>query len=228
MYSLRFDGKETMKVLNNLVAYSNGFITESKAKQGYVASKMADLSITGFYEFLDTMARMHPGMLHHVYEWGQVGDPAGRLYDLKKVLTGNSAEISADFLQSNSTPEGGNEPFFNKAEIMEDGVSVVINEVQAKALFFQVDGEEFFRSGPIFIANPGGAAVRGSFVTFFEQFYNEYFERVYLESIKFYDSFRNPQQFSRNFRSAMKSGNAGAIGRRTALSWITQATGGVK
>ena len=31
MYSIKFDGKEAKKMLNNLVDYSNGFIRETQA-----------------------------------------------------------------------------------------------------------------------------------------------------------------------------------------------------
>jgi hypothetical protein len=225
MYNIKFDGKKALKMFDNLIAYSDGFIKESKAKEGYVANKMASASIEGFYEFLDNMARSSPGLLHHVYEWGQVGNPGARLVDLKKQLAGSTVEIDASFLQSESIPDGGNTPFYNKAEVMEEGITVVVNEVQAQALFFQVDGQEFFRTGPIVIENPGGAAVRGQFVANFETFYNQYFDRVYLNSIRFYDHFRNANPYVKNFAAGVRGGGSG-VGRKTALSWIMSAPGG--
>jgi hypothetical protein len=225
MYNIKFDGKKALKMFDNLIAYSDGFIKETKAKEKFVASKMASLSIEGFYDYLDNIARVNPGLLHHVYEWGQVGDPGARLVELKKKLSRSSANIDASFLQSSSIPDGSNEPFYNKAEIMEEGITVVVNEVNAQALFFEIDGQEFFRTGPIVIENPGGAAVRGQFVENFEKFYNEYFERVYLESVRFYDHFRNKNPYAKNFASGVKGGGA-ATGRKTALSWILSAPGG--
>jgi hypothetical protein len=108
---------------------------------------------------------------------------------------------------------------------MEEGITVQINEVSAQALFFQVDGEEFFRTGPIVIENPGGEQVRGSFVRVFEEFYNNYFDQVYLRSIRFYDHFTKSREFESGFNSAVRSGNASSIGRKTALSWIINAPG---
>jgi hypothetical protein len=225
MYSVRFDGKKAMKTLNNIVKYSEGFIRETKAKEGYVASRMADMSIEGFYDFLDNLARTSPGMLHHVYEWGQVGNPSARLYELKKQLTGKqSVKISSTFLPSTSVSENSSQPFTDKAEIMEEGIQIVIDEVQADALFFQVNGEEFFRSGPIVIANPGGEAVRGSFLKSFDTFYNKYFEDVYLRSINFYEYFRRPEIFAKNFGAGARGG--ASVGRQTALSWIRNMPGG--
>ena len=222
---MKINSKEAMKVLNNVVNYSEGFLKESKARESYVASKLASTSITAFYEYLDVVARTNPGMLHHVYEWGEVGNPAARLVELKKVLAGKKAEVVSDFLQSTSIPENGSEPFWNKAEVMEEGITVQINEVSAQALFFQVDGEEFFRTGPIVIENPGGEQVRGSFVRAFEEFYNNYFDQVYLRSIRFYDHFTKSREFESGFNSAVRSGNASSIGRKTALSWIINAPG---
>lgn len=225
MYRVRIDSKKAMKVLNNVVRYSEGFIKETEAKESYVASKLAGASINGFYQYLDTLARTNPGMLHHVYEWGQVGNPEARLVELKKAVSGGRASIDADFLTSSSTPEGGTEPFYEKAQVMEDGVPVVINEVNAQALFFQIGGEEFFRVGPIVVENPGGEATRGSFVRAFEEFYNVYFDQMYLRAIRFYDHFKDARPYARNFSAATKSSNAYAMGKKTALSWILSAPG---
>jgi len=222
---MKINSKEAMKVLNNVVEYSEGFIKETKAKESYVASKLASTSISAFYQYLDSLARTNPGMLHHIYEWGQVGDPGARLVELKKVLAARTVQVSSDFLSSTSVPENGSEPFFDKAEIMEEGIAVQVNEVSAQALFFQIDGEEFFRTGPIVIENPGGEEVRGSFVRAFEEFYNNYFDQVYLRSIRFYDYFTKSREFESGFNSAAKSRSAASIGRQSALSWIINAPG---
>lgn len=226
MYSIRFDGKEAMKVLNNIVDYSEGFIKETKARESTVASRLGRLSIEEFYEYLDSLARTNPGMLHHVYEWGQVGNPEARLVELKQVLRGSESEIDADFLTSSSVPDGGSEPFYDKVTIMEEGIPVVVQAVEAKAMFFEVDGEEFFRTGPIVIQNPGGEATRGSFVEAFEEFYNSYFEQVYLRSIRFYEHFSSAKGYKRNFGPASKSNSAASIGKSTALKWIMSMPGG--
>jgi hypothetical protein len=225
LYSIKIDSKEAIRLLNNVVNYSQGFIEESKAKESYVASKLASTSITGFYQYLDVLARTNPGMLHHVYEWGQVGNPEARLVQLKKIIAGKKVEVASQFLTSTSIPENGSEPFWDKAEIMEEGIQVEINEVSAQALFFQIDGEEFFRTGPIVIQNPGGEQVRGSFVRAFEEFYNNYFDQVYLRSIRFYDHFNKSKEFESGFNSGVKSPNARSMGKKTALSWIINAPG---
>ena len=209
VYRVNINSKRAMKTLNNVVRYSEGFLKESKARESFVASKLAGASINGFYQYLDSLARTNPSMLHHVYEWGQVGDPGARLVELKKIISaGGKAAIDADLLTSSSVPEGGSEPFYEKAQIMEEGIPVVINEVNAQAMFFQVDGEEFFRVGPIVVENPGGEATRGSFIRAFEEFYNVYFDQMYLRAIRFYDHFSNANAYAKNFNSGVRSSNA--------------------
>ena len=225
MLSIKFDGKEAMKMLDNIVDYSEGFIKETKAQEKTVASRLADTSIEAFYDYLDVLARTNPGMLHHVYEWGEVGNPEGRLVELKKRLAGKSVNIDSEFVSSNSIPEGGSEPFYAKAEIMEEGIPITVQAVEARAMFIQYQGDEFFTAGPIVIENPGGEAVRGSFVNAFEEFYDSYFEQVYLRSIRYYDHFKSPKGFSTNFGAAVKSPNAAGIGRATALKWVLNAPG---
>lgn len=214
-----------MNVLNNIVDYSEGFIKETKAKESTVASKLGRMSIEEFYEYLDSLARTNPGMLHHVYEWGQTGNPEARLVELKQALRGSETEIDADFLSSSSIPEGGSEPFYEKATVMEEGIPVVVQAVEAKAMFFEINGEEFFRAGPIVIENPGGEATRGAFVAAFEEFYNTYFDQVYLRSIRFYEHFSSAPGYKKNFGPASKSNSAASIGRATALKWIMSMPG---
>lgn len=220
MYTVSFDGKKAMQMLSNLVRYSDGFIKETKASERIVTSKLANLAQESFYEYLDQLAKVNPGILHHVYEWGAVGDPQERLFRLKKTLANNRAVITSDFLQSESVPPNGNEPFYNKATVMEEGITVVVNEVQAEALFFEVDGVEYFRTGPIVIENPGGPDVRGSFLEAFQDFYNRYFEDVYLRSIRFYQYFVDNNKYESNVKVGMKSSQPEQVGRKTALSWI--------
>lgn len=220
MISTKINAKKAMKILDNLVAYSDGFIKESKAQESTVTMRLAKLSVNGFYEYLDQLAKVNPGMLHHVYEWGRSGDPSSRLYNLKVALSKNNAVITSEFLTSETVSSTSNEPFYEKAKIMEDGITVVVQEVEAQALFFEIDGIEYFRTGPIVIENPGGPDVRGSFLEQFEEFYNSYLEDVYLRSIRFYQYFMDTKPYEQNFNAAMKSGNAHGVGRRTALSWI--------
>jgi hypothetical protein len=224
MISAKFDSKDFVKKITNVVQYSKGFSDEAKKNESRLSHGVAELSIDVFYDYLDGLARTHPGMLHHVYEWGEAGNPFDRLVELTTNFSGKTVEVSADFLQSYSISDNSTESFYNKAQVMEEGIPVVINEVNAKALFFMIDGQEFFRVGPIFIANPGGDATRGSFVRVFNEFYEQYFEDVYLQSIRFYDKLRNPKEYSRYIKAASRGQNAYNLGKNAALSWIEGST----
>ncbi len=225
MITARIKGDNVIKMLKNSVEYSGAFVSELKKNQDILNRKVGQESIDVFYDYLDGLARSHPGMLHHVYEWGNVGNPTERLFELTMSVNKTSAVISADFLQSRIPSPTSTEPFYDKAQIMEDGQTVTINQVEADVLFFEIDGEEFFRSGPIVIANPGGEATRGSFLEAFDEFYRVYFTEVYLKAIRFYQYFSNPRAFEKYFASATKGG-ASAKGRKAALSWIMNAPGG--
>lgn len=225
MIRARIKGDDVVKMLKNSIEYSSAFASELKKSQKILNQKLGSDSIEVFYDYLDGLARSHPGMLHHVYEWGQIGNPMGRLYDLSISVNNTSAVIDANFLESRIPSPTSNEPFYDKAKIMEEGEAVVINQVEAKALFFEIDGEEFFRTGPIVIANPGGSQVRGSFVKAFNEFYGSYFTEVHLRSIRFYQYFSNPKAFEKYFSSATKGG-ARSKGKKAALSWIMNAPGG--
>jgi hypothetical protein len=225
MITARIKGENVIKMLMNSVEYSSAFATELRKNQDLLNRKVGEESVDTFYDYLDGLARSHPGMLHHVYEWGQVGDPMGRLFDLTMSSNKTSAVITADLLESRVPSPTSTEPFYDKAQIMEDGQTVTINQVEAKALFFEIDGEEFFRSGPIVIANPGGEATRGSFLEAFDEFYGSYFTEVHLKAIRFYKYFANPKVFETYFKSATKGG-AGSKGRKAALSWIMNSPGG--
>jgi hypothetical protein len=225
MISTRVDAKDLIKSLTNVTKYSQGFVDEAKKNESKITRKLANTSVTVFYDYLDGLARSHPGMLHHVYEWGQVGDPFGRLYELTISLSSKSAVVSADFLTSETTSGNSDQIFYDKAEVMEEGSPVVVSEKDANVLFFEIEGEEFFRNGPIYIANPGGSATRGSFVKAFNEFYNIYFEKQYLNAIKFYDHFRYSKEYVAGVRGAAKSGNAYSMGKSAALSWINSSPG---
>jgi len=226
MIRSRIKADDLIKKLNNTVKYSSGVVSELNKSKALLNQKVGSTSIAAFYDYLDGLARSHPGMLHHVYEWGEIGNPMERLYDLSLAINKTSAVIDADFLQSNTASEDGGEPFYNKAIVMEEGIPVTINEKNAKALAFTIDGEEYFRVGPITISNPGGEATRGSFVQAFNEFYGTYFTEVYLPAIRFYEYFSNPKFYERYFASGAKGGGY-STGRSAALSWIAKAPGEV-
>jgi hypothetical protein len=223
--AVKFNTTKLNRTINNVIKYSDGFLTETKQSKNKIAMRMANTSVNAFYQYLDGVARMHPGMLHHIYEWGQVGNPFARLVELNVKVGQGGITVGADFIESTTSPKSGSDPFYNKAQIMEDGEPITVQEKDAEVLFFEIDGQEFFRKGPIVIENPGGEAVRGSFVRTFNEFYGSYFSQVYLRSIKFYEHFQNPKPYARNFNSAIRTSNAKGAGKAAAMQWINSAPG---
>ena len=225
MISVNFNAKKMVKTINNIINYSDGYIQETKKNEAKIANKIAKISVNVFYQYLDGLARMHPDMLHHVYEWGEVGNPGSRLYKLKTISMGKSVGVGAQLLNSNSIKEGSTEPFYDKASIMEYGESVTVTEKEAESLFFEIDGVEYFRKGPITIANPGGEAVRGSFVRAFNEFYSNYFSEVYLRSIGLYKQLKEAKEYKKNVAVASKSVNPRLLGKNSAMQWVANIPG---
>jgi hypothetical protein len=221
---IRVDAKEFEKVMRNVIEYTDGFVRETEAKTDYIASKLGKSSVAEFYRYLDSLAAVNPDLLHHVYEWGAVGNPAARLYELTSQANKSSALIIANFLESYTVSDTSNEPLIEKAKIMEEGIPLVINNVNAKALFFEIGGEEIFAVGPIYIPNPGGGQTRGQFKLQFQEFYNNYFSQVYLRAIRFYDHFKNPKAYYEGFGAGSRAGGKSA-GKASALKWILSMPG---
>jgi hypothetical protein len=225
MIRTSFDTKKMTKTINNIIQYSDGYLQETKKNEAKIASKIARISVKTFYEYLDGLARMHPEMLHHVYEWGQIGNPGERLFNLKTISVGKSVSVNGELLQSSSIKDGSTEPFYDKASIMEYGETVTVLEKDAQSLFFEIDGEEFFRKGPITIANPGGEAVRGSFIRSFNEFYKNYFSQIYLRSIKFYQHLESANAYKKNIKGSAISSNPRNLGKNSAMQWIATMPG---
>jgi hypothetical protein len=225
MLSVKFNAKDFTNAVKSVIEYSQGYIDEANLKKEIIADKMADVGIESFYNYLDGLARMHPGMLHHVYEWGEVGNPFERLFELSKSVSGRGVTISADFLQSTTVSEKSTEPFYDKARIMELGETIVVSEIEAQALFFEIDGQEVFVKGPIVIENPGGEGVRGSFVNAFNEFYQVYFSEIYLRSINFYQHLEKMEAYKKGIKKASKTKNARALGKTAANEWILSLPG---
>ena len=170
----------------------DGFL--SNVKQITNPSVVSEISkgiftVTGeeFVKSVDRYARMNPKKMHHVYEWGKVGEPSGRLFVLERnsVLNG-SLIINAKFLPSRMpvpiNPEllqqGKNGKivtrrsiFADKATVMEEGRSVSFTAKRILS-FVGDSGLVFVKPGTqINILHPGGKGVNGAFSEFLLEWY---------------------------------------------------------
>ncbi len=139
---------------------------------------------------VDAAAIASPKTLHHVYEWGNVGQPGSRLW--QTVLTGSPQTKVATviWLPSNKPvpvdpkllepgPNGKSvakdaHTFVWKAPVMESGLNVTIYPQHSdnKTLaFIGSDGELHFSKKPVTV-NPGGHQTTMAFTTLYQTFWS--------------------------------------------------------
>ncbi|MEY4331291.1 MAG: hypothetical protein RLZZ196_29 [Bacteroidota bacterium] len=124
-----------------------------------------------FGQYIDALARTKPKSLHHVYEWGGIGNKNKRLFDLKILSQeGLSFKIGYSFLPSKSLVPASNKSkrrhvFINKAEIMEKGIPLKISPRYAERLVFEIDGETVFmpKGESVMVKRPGGKSATNQF-----------------------------------------------------------------
>lgn len=123
-----------------------------------------------FNQYLDSRARQNPSAYHHVYEFGETGNPGARLF---KANVGNSPDgssiITYSFTQAKQ-PNPDGYPFSNKAEIMENGQTIIVTPKRSKYLKFEINDGQFVTIEKAVIRNPGGPEVKGSFESTFRTF----------------------------------------------------------
>lgn len=141
-------------------------------------------SASAFNVHMDTIAEANPRNYHHVYEWGQVGEVAGRLWHLISVGSRNNRALNFKFIQSKSlVPAGEAETgidgdtrkkvhiFRWKAYMMENGAEVTIYRKKSpKVLAFPAPGGGMmFRPGPWHVTLGGGTL--GNFTSQWNEFF---------------------------------------------------------
>lgn len=125
-----------------------------------------------FGEYVDSQARVKPKSLHHVYEWDKTGVSSARLFNLYTINTdGLSFKINYNFKPSKSSVPSKDKKqkkkyvFSNKAEVMEQGIPVIIRPRSAERLVFELDGETVFmpKGTSVAVKRPGGAQATNQF-----------------------------------------------------------------
>lgn len=218
--TVRLDLKEFNTKMNNLVGYSNGFVEGIHAGKSVFVNSLGASTIAAIYSFIDANARMNPEALHHVYEWYNTGSPSARLFDLDYVVSNYGLAIRSNFKQSQSVSSGSTTPFYNKAEIMENGIPITISP-KKKYLVFDINGETVFTSKAVTIDNPGGPLVQGSYERVFNQFMLQYFKQSFLKASGIYNYLQNPLVYKTNLNRGLRSGNS--YGKTVGYKWIANA-----
>ncbi len=220
MLSLVIDSKQFQKEIDNILKYSTGFVegveNGKSALYMQLAPKIAEMAS----QFVDVNAKMSPELLHHIYEWQKVGSPEARLFDIDYKITRIGITFTSSLKQSQSIKNGSNVPFYDKARIMEEGLSVTIRPKRANALRFEVNGQEVFTSGEVTVDNPGGQT-RGQFENVLNNFFGVYFRQSFLNSSGLLQYFKTPNVYKKNLNSAKRGGRS--LGLKTGYQWVANA-----
>lgn len=220
MIAMKFDTKQFMKELDNIIDYSYGFLEGIQTGKKVLLNNLGPSIKEIAEDFIDTMANIDRASLHHVYEWYQTGSPDARLFEIDYRVNNNGLVFSSSFRQSNTIKDGSREPFYNKATIMEQGVPVHISPRNSEVLVFDVDGETVFTKNDITVENPGGD-VSGNFAKTFDTFFSRYFSQSFLRVSGLYDYFNNPVVYKQNLKRGKALGRA--HGKTVGHNWVANA-----
>lgn len=120
-----------------------------------------------FEAYVDNISRSNHSKYHHIYEPNQTGDPTARLF-VSTLDNGKTPKLMYSFKQSSSPSDSGY-VFKNKAFIMENGIPLNIKPKSEEYLRFEYDGK-FYRKKQVYVSDPGGPEVQGSFAELFNRF----------------------------------------------------------
>jgi hypothetical protein len=212
--------------MNNIVKYSMGFLDGVERGKTVFLKNLGAGTIQALAAYVDVSAKGNPRALHHVYEWYQTGSPSARLFDLDYTVSNLGLSITSTFKQSRTLKEDSNEPFYNKASIMERGVPITITPKRSSVLVFEQGGNTIFTKNPITVRNPGGDEVQGSFEKTVDEFILRYFKQSFLRASGIYDYIKKPVLYKTNIKAGSKLGKSKGIS--TGFKWIANAKIGVE
>ena len=215
------DTRQFLVDMNNISNYALGFVEGIKVGEPKFLKSLGRTIKEYLQDFIDTTARMDPASLHHVYEWYQAGSPDARLFNIKFTVEGDLIHFSSNFTQSQTLQDGSNVPFFNKANVMESGISITVTPRNSDVLVFENDGETVFTKSPVSISNPGGVDVQGSYAEAFKLFFESNLTQSFLTSSGMINYIQTPKAFDTNFAAGKKGGKA--LGIKVGAKWIEEA-----
>ena len=211
--------------MNNIIDYSFGFLDGVQKGKSAFLNNLGHGVLTALYDYIDASARSNPRAMHHIYEWMQTGSPEARLYDLSYTVSNLGLSFKSKFTQSQSFSRDSNTPFYDKARIMEQGITVKIAPVRSDVLVFDVDGETVFTKKEVTVKDPGGTEVAGSFERAVDEFMLGYFKQSFIRASGLYDYINKPTLYKANFAAGSRMGKAKGVD--TGFKWIANARVGV-
>lgn len=220
MINVIYNSKAFKKKMNNVIDYSIGYLEGiERGKTAFFAAIGPRVSEIAS-QYIDSNAKVSPDTLHHIYEWYRVGSPDARLFDIKYTISNLGLSFNSTFKQSTSIKQGSRVPFYDKAKIMESGISVTIEPKQARVLAFEIDGEEVFTPNPVTVNNPGGNT-KQQFERVFDSFFKLYFSQAFLRNSKLKQYFNRPTLYKRNLRQGARVGRLAGV--KTGYRWVANA-----
>jgi hypothetical protein len=223
---VNLESKSFEQQMQNIVQYSMGFLDGVKKGKKAFLNNLGQGTIQALALYVDSSARGNPTALHHVYEWYQTGSPSARLFDLDYTVSNNGLTFSSKFRQSRTLKEDSNEPFYNKAYIMENGIPVTITPKKSSVLVFEEGGRTVFVKGSVTVRNPGGNNVERGFERTIDEFMLTYFKQSFLRASGIYEYINKPVLYKKHLKSGSKNGRS--KGLDVGYKWIANAKVGVE
>lgn len=215
------NSRQFMRDMNNIMEYSTGYLEGIHRGKTKFLMNLGLATKELLKEYIDSMARVNPQMLHHIYEWNQTGSPDARLFDIDYTVSNLGLSFKGTLKQSTTVKEGSKTPFYDKARIMEEGVPIVIRPVKAQALAFEDGGETVFVKSEVVVENPGGTEVERGFERAFDSFFNRFFSQAFLKVSGVSDYLEDPVLYKSNFARGKRGGRVTGIS--TGYRWIANA-----
>lgn len=213
--------KDLEKRINNIVAYSEGFIDGIHRGMPEFKDELGRALVDALSRYVDVTAVLDPEKLHHVYEWYQYGIASSRLFEITYGVTVNGISINSNFRQSTTMASDSTKPFYDKARVMENGLPVTITPKANGTLRFSDGGEEVFTRKSVTVNNPGGVEVLHGFERTVNEFITRYLKQSFLHASGLYNYISKPKLYKDNFKLGAESGRS--IGVTTGQQWITKA-----
>jgi hypothetical protein len=199
MIKVKYDLSSFNKTMKNATDYSLGFVEGVRMNRANFNNELGQIAVKMLGKYIDSRARADTDSLHHVYEWGGTGNEGARLFNFNVKASAQTITIFGEFLPSKSISDTSDEPFVNKAEVMENAILIEITP-KNNVLAFEADGgETVFTADTVYVANPGGDGVAGSFGRVVEEFFDVHFTAQVLMQTGIMKKLSKANEFTAGF-----------------------------
>jgi hypothetical protein len=227
MINARFETGKFRSDLRNIMQYASGYVDGVKAGKQDFLYQIGFKTEEYLSQFIDSMAKVNPAALHHMYEWYETGNADQRLFEIEYTVSNLGLSFKPNYLNSTSQakqrePGKISDPFWDKARVMEEGVPVRIKPKRSTVLFFidSETGEEVYTQGPINV-DWKNRETSGSFEKTFNVFFAKYFTQSFLDQSGVRKYLENPVIFPKNMKKGALRGRP--EGYSTGLRFIFNA-----